>query len=50
MSIENFISVKHTEGPKLAASLEEHVKSYNIDIIKPYKAKSLGKMNLSKLN
>ncbi|NLJ87767.1 MAG: alkyl hydroperoxide reductase subunit F [Epulopiscium sp.] len=43
MSIENFISVKHTEGPKLAASLEEHVKSYNIDIIKPYKAKSLRK-------
>ncbi|MEM5687012.1 alkyl hydroperoxide reductase subunit F [Bacillus cereus] len=26
MGIENFISVKRTEGPKLVASLEEHVK------------------------
>ena len=28
LAIENFISVKQTEGPKLAASLEEHVKEY----------------------
>ena len=27
MGIENFISVKRTEGPKLVASLEEHVKN-----------------------
>ena len=25
MGIENFISVQHTEGPKLAAALEQHV-------------------------
>lgn len=31
--IENFISVKKTEGPKLAVALEEHVKDYNVDII-----------------
>src|SRR5690606_33735921 len=28
LAIENFISVQHTEGPKLAAALEQHVKSY----------------------
>ena len=26
MGIENFISVQHTEGPKLAAQLEQHVR------------------------
>lgn len=43
MSIENFISVKYTEGPKLAASLEEHVKEYNVDIMKAQRAKGLEK-------
>jgi len=43
MGIENFISVKYTEGPKLAASLEEHVKSYNVDIINGQKAVALKK-------
>tara|TARA_B110000046_G_scaffold80794_1_gene89077 strand:- start:986 stop:2161 length:1176 start_codon:yes stop_codon:yes gene_type:complete len=38
MSIENFISVKETEGPKLAAALEEHVKEYNVDIMSEQKA------------
>ena len=33
MSIENFISVKETQGTRLAASLEEHVKQYNVDIM-----------------
>lgn len=33
MSIENFISLPHTEGPKLAAALEEHVKDYGVDIM-----------------
>lgn len=33
MSIENFISVKETEGPKLAMALEEHVKEYGVDIM-----------------
>jgi NADH-dependent peroxiredoxin subunit F len=28
MGIENFISVPYTEGPKLAAALEQHVKSH----------------------
>ncbi|MEQ5803786.1 alkyl hydroperoxide reductase subunit F [Halomonas sp. H10-9-1] len=33
LSIENLISVPHTEGPKLAAALEEHVKEYEVDIM-----------------
>jgi len=33
MAIENFISVSHTEGPKLAAALEQHVKDYDVDIM-----------------
>lgn len=46
MSIENFISVKHTEGPKLAASLEEHVKEYDVDVMKLQRAKRLEKKDL----
>ncbi|MFK3937508.1 alkyl hydroperoxide reductase subunit F [Alkalihalobacillus sp. NPDC078783] len=46
LSIENFISVPHTEGPKLAASLEEHVKNYNVDIMNLQKAKHLEKKDL----
>ncbi|MFJ5622868.1 alkyl hydroperoxide reductase subunit F [Peribacillus loiseleuriae] len=45
-SIENFISVKHTEGPKLAASLEEHVKEYNVDVMNLQRAKRLEKKDL----
>ncbi|KLI97770.1 alkyl hydroperoxide reductase subunit F [Luteimonas sp. FCS-9] len=33
MAIENFISVKETEGPKLAAALEQHVREYDVDIM-----------------
>lgn len=33
LAIENFISVKATEGPKLVAQLEEHVKDYDVDVI-----------------
>ncbi|GIN40107.1 alkyl hydroperoxide reductase subunit F [Heyndrickxia oleronia] len=43
LGIENFISVKYTEGPKLAASLEEHVKEYDIDIMNSQRAKRLEK-------
>ena len=41
MAIENFISVPHTEGPKLAAALEQHVKEYDVDIMNVQKAKKL---------
>ncbi|MEH7122268.1 alkyl hydroperoxide reductase subunit F [Bacillus sp. JJ1773] len=46
LSIENFISVKSTEGPKLAASLEEHVKEYDIDVMNLQRAKRLEKKDL----
>ncbi|HMW17180.1 MAG TPA: alkyl hydroperoxide reductase subunit F [Accumulibacter sp.] len=41
LAIENFISVKATDGPKLVASLEEHVREYGVDIINLQRATSL---------
>ena len=41
MGIENFISVQETEGPKLAAQLENHVKSYDVDIMNLQRASAL---------
>ncbi|HEY0833397.1 MAG TPA: alkyl hydroperoxide reductase subunit F [Azospirillum sp.] len=41
MAIENFISVPHTEGPKLAAALEQHVKDYDVDIMNLQRAERL---------
>ncbi|MGQ9370235.1 alkyl hydroperoxide reductase subunit F [Azospirillum sp. ST 5-10] len=41
MAIENFISVPHTEGPKLAAALEQHVKDYEVDIMNLQRAEAL---------
>ncbi|HEX8778526.1 MAG TPA: alkyl hydroperoxide reductase subunit F, partial [Rhodanobacter sp.] len=33
MAIENFISVDYTEGPRLGAALEQHVRNYDVDIM-----------------
>jgi alkyl hydroperoxide reductase subunit F len=41
MAIENFISVKETEGPRFAAALEEHVKAYDVDIMNLQQATEL---------
>ena len=41
MGIENFISVKETEGPKLVQALEQHVKSYEVDIMNLQRATTL---------
>ena len=41
MSIENFISVPETNGPKLAAALEQHVRTYDVDIMNLQRAKAL---------
>ncbi|TKB47742.1 alkyl hydroperoxide reductase subunit F [Ferrimonas sediminicola] len=41
MAIENFISVKATTGPKLVASLEEHVKEYGVEVITEQRAANL---------
>ncbi len=41
VGIENFISVTYTEGPKLSAALEQHVKEYGVDIITGQRAASI---------
>ncbi|MDO8380657.1 alkyl hydroperoxide reductase subunit F [Phenylobacterium sp.] len=41
MAIENFISVPHTEGPKLVSGLEQHVKAYDVDVMNLQKAARL---------
>ncbi|MCR6632902.1 MAG: alkyl hydroperoxide reductase subunit F [Magnetospirillum sp.] len=41
MAIENFVSVSHTEGPKLGAALEAHVKDYDVDVMNLQKAEKL---------
>jgi alkyl hydroperoxide reductase subunit F len=41
MSIENFISVQETDGPKLAAQLEQHVRQYDVDIMNLQRAQKL---------
>ena len=43
LGIENFISVKATEGPKLVSALEEHVKEYEVDIFNLQKANKIYK-------
>ena len=49
LGIENFISVKATEGPKLVTALEEHVKEYEVDIMNLQRAKSVQKNDLNSL-
>lgn len=41
MAIENFISVKETDGPRFATALEEHVKAYDVDIMNLQQATEL---------
>ncbi|WP_404363250.1 alkyl hydroperoxide reductase subunit F [Marinobacter sp.] len=41
MGIENLISVPYTEGPKLVAAMEQHVKEYNVDIMNLQRAEKL---------
>lgn len=41
MSIENFISVKETDGPHFAVALEQHVKQYEVDIMNTQRADKL---------
>ena len=45
MGIENFISVQHTEGPRLVAQLEQHVKDYDVDVMNLQKAVGLKPAN-----
>jgi len=43
LGIENFISVQETQGPKLVQALEQHVKSYEVDIMNLQRASTLRK-------
>lgn len=43
VGIENFISVPYTEGPKLAASLEQHVKQYGVEVITEQRAAAISR-------
>ncbi|HEX7156825.1 MAG TPA: alkyl hydroperoxide reductase subunit F, partial [Burkholderiaceae bacterium] len=41
LSIENLISAPHTEGPSLAAALEEHVRGHDVGVIQRQRAERL---------
>lgn len=41
LAIENFISVEYTEGPKLGAALENHVRHYDVDVMNLQRAQQL---------
>jgi alkyl hydroperoxide reductase subunit F len=42
VGIENFISVMETEGHKLATGLQQHVSTYDVDVMNAQRAESLG--------
>lgn len=46
LSIENIIGTTHTEGPRVVANLEEHVKDYPVDIMNLQRATRLEKKEL----
>ena len=41
MAIENYIGVPETDGPKYAAALEQHVKTYDVDFMNGHRAASV---------
>jgi alkyl hydroperoxide reductase subunit F len=45
MGIENFISVKETEGPKMVAQLEQHVRQYDVDLMNLQRAEKLASVD-----
>ena len=46
MGIENLIGTTYTEGPKLVAQLEEHVKEYAVDVMNLQRAKSITRKDM----
>ncbi|MFN3712149.1 MAG: alkyl hydroperoxide reductase subunit F [Alcanivoracaceae bacterium] len=50
LAIENFISVKETDGPKLVAGLEQHVKAYDVDVMNNQRAARLVPGKLSEVH
>ena len=41
VGIENFVSIRETEGHKLAAGLEQHVAAYDVDVLSGERATAL---------
>jgi alkyl hydroperoxide reductase subunit F len=41
VGVENFISVKETDGPRLASGLEQHVQHYDVDIMNLQRAEAI---------
>ncbi len=41
LAIENYISVLETDGPRFAAALEQHVKTYDVDVMNLQRAEQL---------
>ena len=48
MGIENLISVTHTEGPRLAADLLQHMRAYPIDLLEHRKVEKLEATGIKK--
>lgn len=41
LGIENFVSVDYTEGPKLVAAMENHVRHYGVDVMQQQRVASV---------
>ncbi|MDR2451261.1 MAG: alkyl hydroperoxide reductase subunit F [Candidatus Accumulibacter sp.] len=41
LAIENLVVIEETEGPRLAATLERHVRKHDVDIMIPQRAESI---------
>lgn len=46
LGIENLIGTPYTEGPKLMAQVEEHVKQYDVDLMKGQRVQDIRKTDL----
>ena len=42
-TIENFVTVKETDGPKFASALEDHINQYDVDVMTGVRADALEK-------
>ena len=49
LGIENFISIKETEGPKLVMALEEHVKQYEVEVMNHQRAAKIDPGHLAEV-
>lgn len=50
VGIENITSIKHTEGTALAANMEDHVRSYDVDVMLGLKVTNINKSDLFEIS